>query len=97
MKNTRVDSHSPLQGIDLDPGIDAGSPTLQGDSLPSEPPGKPPFATCRGNIFNSNSLWGTIVPILQMIKLRLKDQPKIMRLSEGQNLTSLLPECCFQP
>ena len=24
-----------------DPGIEAGSPTLQADSLPSEPPGKP--------------------------------------------------------
>ena len=26
----------------LDPGIEAGSPTLQEDSLPSEPPGNPP-------------------------------------------------------
>ena len=25
-----------------DPGIEPGSPTLQADSLPSEPPGKPP-------------------------------------------------------
>jgi len=24
-----------------DPGIEAGSPTLQADALPSEPPGKP--------------------------------------------------------
>ena len=25
-----------------DPGIESGSPVLQADSLPSEPPGKPP-------------------------------------------------------
>jgi len=29
--------------VDLhDPGVKPGSPTLQADSLPSEPPGKPP-------------------------------------------------------
>ena len=28
---------------DLDPGIEPGSPTLQEDSLLSEPPGKPPY------------------------------------------------------
>ena len=37
-KNTRVDSHSLLQGIFP---TEPGSPTLQADSLPSEPPGKP--------------------------------------------------------
>ena len=31
----------PSQGYLLDPGIEPGSPTLQADSLPSEPPGKP--------------------------------------------------------
>ena len=36
-KNTGVSSHSP--GDLPDPGIEAGSPTLQADSLPSEPPG----------------------------------------------------------
>ena len=40
-KNTGVDSHSLLQGIFLDPGIKAKPPTLQADSLLSEPQGKP--------------------------------------------------------
>ena len=30
----------PSPGDLPDPGIEAGSPVLQGDSLPSEPPGK---------------------------------------------------------
>ena len=33
----------PSPGDLPDPGIKAGSPTLQADSLPSEPPGKPLF------------------------------------------------------
>ena len=37
-KNTGVSSHSLLQGIFP---IKPGSPTLQADSLPSKPPGKP--------------------------------------------------------
>ena len=44
-KNTGVGSHSLLQGIFLsqgsEPGIKPRSPTLQGDSLLSEPPGSP--------------------------------------------------------
>ena len=39
-KNTRVGSHSLLQENLPDPGIEPGSPTLQADSLPSEPAGK---------------------------------------------------------
>ena len=39
-RNTGVGSHSVLQDIP-DPGIERGSPALQADSLPSEPPGKP--------------------------------------------------------
>ena len=31
----------PSPGDLLDPGIEPGSPALQADSLPSEPPGKP--------------------------------------------------------
>ena len=38
-KSTRVGCHSLLQGIS--PGIEHRSPTLQADSLQSEPPGKP--------------------------------------------------------
>ena len=33
--------HFLLQGILPNPGIQPGSPALQADSLPSEPPGKP--------------------------------------------------------
>ena len=38
-KNTGVGCHSLLQDLP-DPGIELGSPALQADSLPSEPPGK---------------------------------------------------------
>ena len=37
-KNTGVGSHSLLQGISPNPGIEPGSPALCADSLPSEPP-----------------------------------------------------------
>ena len=47
-KNTGVDCHSLLQGIFPDPGIEPGSPALQADSLPSEPPERVTFV-----IFNS--------------------------------------------
>ena len=40
-KNTRVGWHSLLQGIFPTQGSNPRSPTLQADSLPSEPPGKP--------------------------------------------------------
>ena len=40
-KNTGVGWHALLQGDLLNPGIEPRSPTLQADSLPSEPPGKP--------------------------------------------------------
>ena len=39
-KNTGVGSHSPPQEIFPTQGTNSGSPTLQADSLPSEPPGK---------------------------------------------------------
>ena len=45
-KNTRVGCHSLLQSNLSDPGIKPGSPTLQADSLPSEPPGKPKHRWC---------------------------------------------------
>ena len=40
-KNTGGGCHFLLQGNFPDPGIKPGSPALQVDSLPSEPPGKP--------------------------------------------------------
>ena len=46
-KNTGMDCHSLLQGIIPDPGIEPRSPTLQEDSLPSEPPGNVPKPPCK--------------------------------------------------
>ena len=43
--NTRVGSHSLLQGNFPDPAIKPRSPALQADSLPSQPPGKPTLKT----------------------------------------------------
>ena len=40
-QNTGVGSCSLLQGIFLTQGFNPGLPTLQADSLPAEPPGKP--------------------------------------------------------
>ena len=42
-KNTGVGCHSLLQGVFPHPGIEPGSPAVQVDSLPSEPPGKPSY------------------------------------------------------
>ena len=39
-KNTGIGSHSLLQGIFSTKGSNLGSPALQADSLPFEPPGK---------------------------------------------------------
>jgi len=39
-KNTGMDSHSLLQGIFPDPGVEPGSPSLQADSLLSKPLGR---------------------------------------------------------
>ena len=39
--NAGTGSHSLLQGIFPNPGIELRSPTLQADSLLSKPPGKP--------------------------------------------------------
>ena len=43
-KSAGVDCHFLLQGDLPDPGIEPGSPALQADALPSEPPGKPTSA-----------------------------------------------------
>ena len=37
----------PSPGDPPDPGIEPGSPTLQADALPSEPPGKPYLKSSR--------------------------------------------------
>ena len=41
-QNTGVGSHSLPQGL-LNPGIEPRSPSLQADSSPAEPPGKPVY------------------------------------------------------
>ena len=46
----------PSPGDLPNPGIEPGSPTLQGDALPSEPPGKPPKGGRR-----RNSKWSQVV------------------------------------
>ena len=40
-RNIEVGCHALLQGVFPSQGLNPGSPTLQTDSLPSEPPGKP--------------------------------------------------------
>ena len=42
-KNTEEGCHALLQGNLPNPGIEPGSPALQADALPSEPPRKPHF------------------------------------------------------
>ena len=41
LQSIGVGCHALLQGVLPNPGIEPGSPALQVDSLPSEPPGKP--------------------------------------------------------
>ena len=50
-KNIEVGSHFFLQGDLSNPGIKPGSPALQADSSPSEPPGKPASNT-EGNLLS---------------------------------------------
>ena len=44
----------PSPGDLPNPGIEAGSPALQADTLPSEPPGKPNTFIVRFYVFSSN-------------------------------------------
>ena len=47
----------PSPGDLPDPGIEPGSPTLQADSLPSEPPGSPFKQPPMTNVSNSGQHW----------------------------------------
>ena len=64
-QNTGVGSLSILQGIP-NAGIEPGSPTFQGDSLPAEPPGKPQntgvgsLSLLQGNLLTQESNWGLL-------------------------------------
>ena len=46
----------PLLGDLPDPGVEPGSPELQADSLPSEPPGEPKFSVLEPN-FDAGGSW----------------------------------------
>ena len=48
-KNIGVGGHALLQGNLPNPGTEPGSPALQADSFPAEPPGKPILAGEAGN------------------------------------------------
>ena len=54
-ENTGVGCHALLQDIFLNPGIEPRSPTLQADSLPAEPPGKPKITGVGGLSFLQGS------------------------------------------
>ena len=56
-QNTKVSSLSFLQGIIPNPGIELRSSTLQADSLPAEPPGKPKNTERVAYSFSSGSSW----------------------------------------
>ena len=45
----------PSPGDLPDPGIEPWSPSLQADSLPSEPPGKPHFTRAAAQIVSPNA------------------------------------------
>ena len=47
-ENTGMGCHFLLQGNLPNPGIKPGSPALQADSLPTEPPGKPREVLIKG-------------------------------------------------
>ena len=55
-QNTGVGSHS-LPGDLSNPGMESRSPTLQVDSLPAEPPGKPKNTGVGSYPFSSRSSW----------------------------------------
>ena len=55
-RSTVVDCHALLQGIFLPLGSKPRSPTLQADSLLSEPPGKPTWRISSGTILKESDL-----------------------------------------
>ena len=64
--NTGVGLSFPSPGDLPNPGIESGSPALQGDSLPSEPPGKPyTIIVCYFNSFSYRKcVWNCFIPTL---------------------------------
>ena len=63
----------PSPGDLPDPGIEPGSPALQADALPSEPPGKPPKFT----IPNAKSCLSNFAPISTSILVSQTKPPKL--------------------
>ena len=76
-KNTGVGSHSLLQGNLPTPGIEPSSPTLQADSLPSEPPGKPLLKVGPSKFYKLQSYktWG--LPLMAPVSSELRS-PKVL-------------------
>ena len=62
-KNTGVGSLFPSPGDLPDPGIKPGSPALQADTLPSEPPRKPIQMEIQYSTYNCNLLLNTYVSL----------------------------------
>ena len=52
-----IPTHSPKKGDLPDPGVEPGSPTLQADSLPSEPPGNSTLLKPINQIFMKVAHW----------------------------------------
>ena len=67
----------PSPGDLPDPGIEPGSPALQAEALPSEPPGKPPEKRCTGfhPYHQSMRLPAFPVPLTRMCHYTLKFSP----------------------
>ena len=83
-KNTRVDCHALLQGNLLNPGVELRSSTLQVDSLPSEPPGKPKntgmgtLSFLQGNFRTQELNWGLLHCRLILYHLSHQGSPRIL-------------------
>ena len=94
LQNTGMDCHFLLQGIFLTQGSNQGLLHWQADSLPSEPPGKPPKIMLPLNMFDSN------IEYLHKISQRL---PKISCLHpflsnhHGLSVLSSSTETTFNP
>ena len=71
-KNTGAGCHFLPQGIFLTQGLNPGSPTLQADSLPSEPPGK---HTCQCYSINMSHLLSPLWPQVHSPHLYLYSCP----------------------
>ena len=75
-KNTRVGWPCPPPGDLPNSGIESGSPTLQADSLPSEPPGEPPLMRLLGEKMKK----GNVLVCLQSVLMEINPDYSLERL-----------------